>query len=355
MSKAWATGKDESETLPLLLGTNSSGEPTPAVESAVFIGDDGRIYVGANASRQYRLNAGRGRRVYENIKRLLSDAEIGSNPYDWKLEPEIDPTGSGLSRGDLLVLYLAWLTSRGLEVLADIVKRSDLAITSGADLRSVRRRFAIPCFEDTYNDGSGKSRATWARDFMRESLLRAQVLADTLTGRWEQLTVGQLAPLMKELRELDVAALKPLFAEDAAVREPVAAGASRFLSGGLREGGPDPRRPLLLVVDAGAGTTDFAMFQVATHGDEGVGYALIRNSVRMSTIAGNTADSALKPLLLEACGINPKTGAPRSDDDFTFIRHDLDARIRDFKETLVRDGSIDVALRMNAAGRLSRG
>lgn len=352
MSKAWATGADETETLPLALGANSAGEPTLPVESAVFIDDGGRVYVGDAAGRHFRSHAGNGRRLYDNIKRLLSDAEVESDLYGWKLEREIDPTVSGLSRGDLLVLYLAWLTDRSLEALAQLVATAGLTLPAGSDLRAVPRRYAIPCFEDTHNDGRGRSRAAWARRVMRQALLHGQVLADTLAGRWEHLSVRQLVPLMEELRSLDVTPLEHLLAEGADVREPVAAGASRFSSELLPRTGAGLTRHALLVIDSGAGTTDFAMFQVATGAGRPPRYALVRSSVKMSTVAGNTADSVLKPLILEACQIDPKTGAPRSPDDFIFIRNDLDARIREFKQILVSRGSIDIALSLNATGRL---
>ena len=278
MSKAWATGRDETETLTLVLGTNTAGDRVLAVESAIFIDDTGRIFIGGAAERNFRPFVGANRRLYGNIKRLLSDAEPESDLFTRPLAPEIDPTSSGLSSGDLLVLYLAWLTDRSLEALADAVKlvASKLDLTPGSDLRAVARRFAIPCFEDTHNDGRGRKRAQWVRTVMRDYLLRAQILADTLSGRWDGLTVQQLAPLMRELRSENVAPLERLFAADADVREPVAAGASRFASRLLPYNGSGLSRHALLVVDAGAGTTDFAMFQVAAGGERRPRYALMR-------------------------------------------------------------------------------
>ena len=187
---------------------------------------------------------------------------------------------------------------------------------------------------------------------MRDYLLRAQILADTLTGRWDTLTVRQLVPLMRELRNENVAPLEGLFAVHADVREPIAAGASRFASRLLPHDEGGLSRHALLVVDAGAGTTDFAMFQVAAGGQRPPRYALVGKSVKMSTVAGNTADEVLRPLVLQACGIDPRSGAPRSHDDFSYIRNDLDSRIREFKAILVTSGSLDVALAHNTIGLL---
>ena len=164
MSKAWATGRDETATLTLVLGTNGVGDPALAVSSSVFIDDTGRIFVGDAAERNFRHFVGRGRRLYSNIKRLLSDAEVESDPFTKPLDPEIDPTKSGLSSGDLLVLYLAWLTDCSLVALgaAASLVAGELDLKPGTDLRAVARRFAIPCFEDTHNDGRGRKRAQWA-------------------------------------------------------------------------------------------------------------------------------------------------------------------------------------------------
>lgn len=352
MSKAWATGKDESETLPLILGQDSAGEPVLAVSSAVFIDDDGRIYIGEGAERQFRSHGGATRRIYNNIKRLLSNAEIGSDLHAGRLEIEINPTTSDISKGDLLVLYLAWLTDRGLVALLDAIVLGEISLPDGAHVRGVKRRFAIPCFEDTHNDGHGRRRAEWARRTMRQALMRAQVLADTLAGRWDDLHVSQLAEIMRELRGVDVAGLEHLFATSPEVREPVAAGASRFSSRLDAHSDGSVIRHALLVVDAGAGTTDFAMFQVAAGAGQAPRYALVRNSVRMSTVAGNTADMELKSLCLRACGIDPISGAPRAPDEFAFIRADLDARVREFKRLLVTSGTLDVGLALNTTGRV---
>jgi len=191
---------------------------------------------------------------------------------------------------------------------------------------------------------------------MADILLRSQVLADTLTGHWGHLSTRLLRNLMDELHEVDVKSLRGLLAERPDIREPVAAGASRFDSE-ISSASNYPRglrRRLLLVVDAGAGTTDFAMFQVINRNDgyDGPLYALLRRSVRMSRIAGNQIDEILRPLILQQCGIDPRSGAPRSTDDFDHIRRDLDSQIRDIKQRLFVAGSVHVVLNPNADGRL---
>ena len=356
MSKAWATGRTVGETLPLILGEDAGGSPALAVPSSIFINDRGGIYIGLEAERQHREHIGKDRRRFDNIKRLLSEVPVDSDLYALPLDREIDPTESGLSRGDLLVLYLAWLTDLSLTALDGAIRVSGSDIGGESDLRSVVRRYAIPCFEDADSDLRGKQRAAWAKSVMADILLRSQVLADTLAGNWDQLTTRTLRILMDELHDMDVRGLSSLLAQRADIREPVAAGASRFDSE-IAAASYYPRglrRRLLLVVDAGAGTTDFAMFQVINRNDEhdDPRYALLRRSVRMSRIAGNQIDEILRPLILEKCGIDPKSGAPRSVDDFDHIRRDLDSQIRNIKQRLFVSGSVDIVLNPNAIGRL---
>ena len=74
----------------------------------------------------------------------------------------------------------------------------------------------------------------------------------------------------------------------------------------------------------------------------------------MSRVAGNAVDEVLRPLILRACGINPGTGEPRSDEDFALIKVDLAAQIRGIKERLFRDGTCRLEFNPNARGTLDR-
>lgn len=108
------------------------------------------------------------------------------------------------------------------------------------------------------------------------------------------------------------------------------------------------------MIDAGAGTTDFALFQVFWDSEhETTRYALITPTVRMCRIAGNAVDSVLQPIVLEQCGIDPRSGTPRSDPDFDLIRIDLDARIREIKRQLFTKGTANIELWPNVSGTLA--
>lgn len=354
MSKAWATGESAAETLPLLIGKPAGIGDTLAVPSSIYIGDNGRIFLGSDAEKQHRANLRPNRARFNNLKRLLSEEQVGTDLSSLPVLPGVDPTDSGLTRGDLLVLYLAWLTDLSEKALTEAYAVSELGKTAPDSLRAVARRFAIPCFESADDDQSGgKQRAEWVKALMEDALLRAQILADTLTDRWKGLEAKELAEIMQQLRHVDVSPLRDLLTADAAIREPIAAGASRFDSafGEVDEPSAIPRRRLLLVVDAGAGTTDLALFQAITpRGKTETHYALLRHSVRMNRIAGNAVDAVLRKIVLRSCDIDPYTGYPRSKEDFDYMQSDLDSQIRDIKQVLFETGTVKVELKPNLQG-----
>ena len=322
------------------------------VPSSIFISQFGRIYFGDAAERQHRQENDTERKCFDNIKQLLSDAEVGPELDDVSLSTEIDPTKSGLSKGDLLVLYLAWLTDLALKSLEDTVNKKVVP----NNLRYVRRRFAIPCFENAQDEAvGGIERAKWATSIMQRALLSAQIVADTLTNDWDELNTENAHSVLVQCRKIETQRLSHLLADKAPVREPVSAGASRFndvIERNVENISNDNIRSQLLVVDAGAGTTDFALFHVTEDEFAGARYTLIRPSVKMCRIAGNAIDDILWSLVLEACNIEPQTGYPRSERDFEIVKKDLNSQIRNIKHNLFQDGKAVIELQPNVSGTL---
>jgi hypothetical protein len=359
MSKAWATGKNIAQTVPLVLGRYAGIGDTLPVPSSIYISRGGRIFLGADAEKQHRqeIDQGHHRFRFDNLKRMLSEAEVGQDLYHVELPIGIDPMGSGLTRGDLLVLYLAWLTDIALQALADVAKTGVLPTeVSELRLRCVRRRFAIPCFAVAVDEKiTSVARAVWAEDVLSRAILQAQVVADTLTGQWGALTVDRAKTVLNAVRDLEISGLPSVLASTAAVREPIAAGASLFNEELERTEHQIAtlRRRYLLVIGAGAGTTDFALFEVFYNPELDTNrYALIGSTVRMSRIAGNAVDEVLRPLVFRACGIDPATGNPRSDEDFALIKTDLASQIRSIKQTLFREGKCSISLLPNVKGTI---
>jgi hypothetical protein len=170
MSKAWATGNGPVETLPLLIGKAAGGEGL-TVPSSIYISYNGQLYLGQDAERQHRAEVRSARPRFDNLKRMLSEAEVGTHLSALPLRDGIDPTRSGLTGGDLLILYFAWLTELSEEALAAALDATEGQFSIGkSDVRGVARRFAIPCFESS--DGrQGQARSKWAREVMVDALL----------------------------------------------------------------------------------------------------------------------------------------------------------------------------------------
>ena len=365
LSKAWAMGKDVHEAIPLVLGRYSGLGEVAAVPSSVFISISGRIFFGGNAETQHRQEIEQGRKRFDNLKRMFSDLEVNQDLDHVMLPSGVDPTESGLTKGNLLLLYLAWLTDQAHRALDDFRRSGGIPIEElvDADIRSIKRRYAIPCFSEAQGtDVGGDERSVWAEGVLSQAILRAQIVADTLHDEWESLDTVRAKTVIDAVCELEPAELPVVLADEASVREPIAAGASLFdeeleeLEEQMSDGSDvAEKRPYLMVIDAGAGTTDFAMFQVFPELESsGRRYALLSSSVCMSRVAGNAVDEALRPVILRACGIDPGTGDPRSDEDFAMIKADLAAQIREIKERLFRDGTCSVEFNPNARGTLER-
>src|SRR5262249_32849700 len=111
-------------------------------------------------------------------------------------------------------------------------------------------------------------------------------------------------------------------------------------------------RRLMLVIDSGAGTTDFALFQSLYDATQTL-FALISKAVGMSRVAGNRLDMILRPLILKACKIHPENGSPWGDDEFSIIKADLNSQIRSLKQQLFLSGSVPISLRPGASGLLT--
>ena len=364
MSKACATLATETAIVPLRLDL-AVGENNPwLVPSSLYIGGAGgvgnthRIYFGAAAERQHRsdIHSGSGgsRMRFDNLKWMLSEQEPHSDLYRIRLPTEMDPTGL-LTYGDALLLYLAWLTDHACICLKDRQENTNEkgALFSGS-ARAIRRRFAIPCFESAEDiELYGEERAEWARSVLEDAMAYAQVIADTFQNRWLELTVEDVLPVLQEVRKsLDIEESKEnIIAVNPDIREPLAAGASQFAEH-VEQGGEVKQRRRLLVVDAGAGTTDFALFEVVTAQGWDIGYSLVTPSVKMCREAGNSVDRVLREIIVEKCRLNKSR---LSDQELQYANIDLDSQIRRIKEDVFNDRRTTFNLRPGIDGELHIG
>jgi hypothetical protein len=196
--------------------------------------------------------------------------------------------------------------------------------------RYVRRRFTRPVLPS--------DRAPWAEQQLQALLARAQVLADTLHGEWDDgINIVTVKQVLREIRNLEEL---PNFLIDKGIVEPVAAVGSRFRKFHCKS---DLRR-LLMVVDVGAGTIDYALF-VELHK---AGWPLqlyeIPGSIQVLRQAGDAVDKLLRRYILK------KADLATNDHDFHMIDADLSLKIRQLKEQLFRDKTVTFSLTNDRSG-----
>jgi molecular chaperone HscA len=141
--------------------------------------------------------------------------------------------------------------------------------------------------------------------------------------------VAEAKAALGKIREL---ATVPDYLLDQGIPEPVAAAASLMLR-------DEAQREMFMVVDVGAGTTDFGVFLLQHNPDRDVCLTrIIPGTIEYLPEAGNRVDDLLKFFVLDSEGIDP--GSVEGKHNKTY----LDSRIRIYKETLFRDGIVEVTL-----------
>lgn len=325
MSKAYATIIEDGiaiKQLRLRLGeregaTNGVIYPVP---SALWISEDGKIYMGSKAITLSALNNGaNGRQRFDSLKRELTQGLIDASLDDVRLDKSINPTLTVLSQADALILFLSYLTDLACTELENRYKKS----------RYVKRRFAVPSWDD--------DRRKWGEDTLRNLLARAQIVADTFHNQW---TSGIDIIKAKEILDKTKNKNLPFHLIGDGIAEPLAAGASR-----LRK--DEPTRGWAMVVDIGAGTSDFALFVVSEDPDRDIFKAWpIKGCSGALQMAGDTLDKALRSAIIEHAHVSSE------DSDYRHIVASLNQRVRAWKEDLFRYDSFTYTLTSGARGTI---
>ena len=315
MSKAFAWDKDSDRPMPLMIG-DVAGEPASspyALSSAIFISHDGIVFFGqAAVYRAAAVADPEHHQAFQSIKDILT---VGQMTTDL-LEPVPNPYNPGehpIRQKDVIALYLAFLTDNALLALREDHQE---------DSRNIPRSYTKPVFDQD------PDRDKWATDILNDCADIGQVLADRFSGQWPSgIPLGDLRKVIA-VAETSTQE-KHIVVEGGILPEPVAAFASR-----VRNIVPEQhRRRLMMVIDSGAGTTDFAMFVRVE--DEGVMRLLrIKDSVTTIRIAGDSVDNALMDYLLQQANVgegHSQRGAVIAD-----LRRD----IRLIKEELFRNGNV---------------
>lgn len=319
-SKAFATESAGGRTLELALPigtTANTGERFGySLGSSVWIDEEHqRIYFGQKAidrsGRPMRPDHDR----IDSFKDRLSLAEVVDgelrDPAASRLDERSNPTKVPFTHGDILLLFLGFLTWTAEESLR--------RYKPGPRPGDVRRRFALPSWED--------AKRTAGTGLLKRYLARAQVVADSVGDRWHHgISIEQAKVLTDAVFRLPVDDL-PVALLDEGVLEPIAAGATRIEI-------KTPQKRLVMIIDVGAGTTDYAIFVAHEHGESAL--RMIPVAVHAWNCAGNHLDNVLRIILVD------KTGCAGSARDALNLQ--IQNRQREYKETLFKRGEVSVVL-----------
>lgn len=312
MSKAAATVDSDDNLIDLALGNRAGDKGSVyGLRSSIFVSRNERIFFGHEAIAKSVDENEPGRRRIDSLKQRLSQGQKGGLD-DTLLDDATNPTSVPLSEGDIISLYLAYLTDIATTELSERTGKS----------RYVKRRFARPCWKE--------DQLAWAEGQLRIMLARAQILADTLHGKWAGgLPAGVAKATLDKVRALEKL---PEWLIDQGVPEPVAAASSRVAS-------DDRDRGLYVVVDVGAGTTDYAVFWADQEPEKGV-YKIwqLQGTVDAVPQAGDTLDGYLHNYILDRAHLKP------SNTDYRFADSQLSLEIRAVKERLFQEGIAKVTL-----------
>ena len=328
-SKAFASVTIEEDPRPLDLielglGRRDSDQDGAvySVSSSIWISQDGYMFAGSEALRQSaHATDGRGnRRRLDSIKQELNLSNFEKNLSQRLLEPEVNPTTVELSYEDAICFFLAYLTDLVGEELGAAKRRSQF-----------KRRFTLPCWRP--------NQRKWASAEIDRCLRRAQILADTFKGRWRdgipvddfkvaatQVAAyeGQLLHLMDSRHETS---------SGSGILEPLAAGSGRIWA-------DRSTRNLVLVLDIGAGTTDYSLFWVVQEASSGQRRAFpVQPSSDAIRMAGDTIDDILLKKILDG------THGNLNEANRNRIAADLRLTgLRRLKEQLFALGKLEVRL-----------
>jgi hypothetical protein len=327
-SKAFAASipeeASEQQLLDIGLGRRDDDIDRSAytVTSSVWISDDGLVFVGSEALRQSigSYYGGSHRRRLDSLKQQLSLVGSQQNLGARRLEPEVNPTSVDLTYEDLITFFLGYLTDLALQDL------------TSAPLRNVKRRFTIPAWQP--------SQRSWAASALARYVARSQFLADTFKGHWKNgIPADQVKAIVRAAASHDNEIKYLLDGSESTgsfpvgLLEPLAAGSGRVWT-------DKSARNLVLVVDVGAGTTDFSLFWVVQNTTNGTRRAFpIRPGSEAIRMAGDIIDDILLNDLLSRVhgGV---TSSMRSN-----VESDLRLRgLRRLKEQMFINGKLELTL-----------
>lgn len=269
--------------------------------SSVFIDAQGQLWFGQHAVEQAQVAPEGSNSRIDNIKRALSEDNL-----DEPVSSTFNPTSYQLTYADIVLAYLAFFTWTINSALRNDI--DNLEVNS-----NFRRRFAMPCFP--------RANARKVEGKLKTLLGEAQILADTFDDEIHRgLQLGRFLSALKQLR----AEKRSYSFIDCSVTEPLGVAGSLLSWKSSQDS-------LALVVDIGAGTSDFSLYRlkvvVTEDGIESTA-GEVDGTARGITEAGNHLDKILMALILK------KSGVDSSHPKYRNITHALERDIRFYKESL---------------------
>ncbi len=320
MSKAFASVIEDGELedwMSLKLGHRASGGTSKdiyPVPSSLWISSDGKVYMGEKAiALSLQADDSEKRERFDSLKKELILGLKESSPFQQPMRPTLNPTDVPLSTGDVITLYLGYLTDMACAEMEEVYGSS----------RYVLRNFGLPSWP--------AERRAWGEKLLKTMLVKAQIVADTFHGQWtDGISVRDVKSVLGEIDRLDEL---PEYLVGQGITEPLAVGSSR-----LRQ--DEPFRGLVMVVDIGAGTSDLALFVVVENPERNIFNAFpIKDCNKSLPMAGDRLDTALQQMIIL------KSGITNHDPDFHYTIQHLRMQTRSLKEDLFREGRCTVNLK----------
>jgi hypothetical protein len=303
--KAAATVGRPEDLLLLPLG-EASGDKTQKypIASSLFLSKTGRLYFAHEAVRQSSIQKDFSTQRLDSIKSWMSRGPL-IDLDAVEVGDRYNPTGVRFTQGDAITMLLAFVMDA---ITMQLQKRRGV--------RYVRRRFTRPVW--------GRERSTWYDQNMCKFLVRAQLVADTLSDSWNDgLPMTVVQEVLDQVRDVE---LPEWLVENTGALEPIAAGVSRLEH-------DYEHRSLAVVVDIGAGTTDMAaLTAIQPHGEGTVSKALPQGTPSSRLNAGDVLDDILKRHVLDSLR------QPAHDRDAIEVQANQNARL--WKEQLFLTGFV---------------
>lgn len=210
------------------------------------------------------------RSLFANIKRSLSEDTLSG-----VVTSDYNPTNIELKHRDIVLAYLMFLTwtmRKSLESLGEEI--------------NIDRRYAMPCLDEVHS-------LEVARD-LKAMLGEAQILADTFYDELENgVSVSDFKSAANQLSQMNLD--YPFITDN--LTEPLGV-ANTLLD---KDQSTDS---LVMIIDIGAGTTDFSMYRVLKSPNQEKNIASeIKNTTEGIKKAGAFLDGILIKIILEKAGV----------------------------------------------------